>query len=117
MGDDFKVAILQLEPIIDNSLLSLKRGIDACRESKQKKADIAVFPEMWNIGYEPLFKGYLKDQQKIELSHIDIWYSKAISIDSTYIRTFMKLAKELDMAICLPFMEKTAKKPRNLQLL
>ena len=51
MENIFKVAILQLNAI-NNMANSLKKGIIACRKAKELGADIAVFPEMWNIGYE-----------------------------------------------------------------
>ena len=51
MENIFKVAILQLNAI-NNMDNSLKKGIIACRKAKELGADIAVFPEMWNIGYE-----------------------------------------------------------------
>lgn len=45
-----KIAFLQLMPgaaIEDN----IEKGIKACREAKEKGADIALFPEMWSSGY------------------------------------------------------------------
>ena len=35
------------------------------------KADIAVFPEMWNTGYEMIFEGDLKEQDNIPQEKID----------------------------------------------
>ena len=50
MSDNFKVAILQLSGTNDPNH-SLNKGIEACKKAKDLHADIAVFPEMWNIGY------------------------------------------------------------------
>ena len=30
---------------------NLEKGIEACRQAKEKGADIAIFPEMWSCGY------------------------------------------------------------------
>lgn len=113
MNNNFNIAILQLDPIVNNQTLSLKIGLEACKKAKRLGADIAVFPEMWNIGYEFLFEGYLKDNVNISLFDIKNWYAKAISVNDNYIKEFIKLARELNMAICLSFMEKTNEKPQN----
>ena len=64
------------------------------------EADIALFPEMWSIGYEiPKSVNELK--------------SKAISKNDTFIRSFSDLAKELQMAIGITFLEKYEPLPRN----
>jgi len=48
--EKFKVALLQLiseKKPGDN----LDKGISYCKTAKEMGADIALFPEMWNIGY------------------------------------------------------------------
>ena len=47
---DIKIALLQLLPGKDLSE-NLSAGLAACREAKEKGADIALFPEMWSDGY------------------------------------------------------------------
>ena len=45
-----KIALLQLLPA--GSLEeNLEMGLEACREAKKRAADIALFPEMWSVGY------------------------------------------------------------------
>lgn len=100
MNDDFKVAILQLNAI-NNEDKSLNKGIEACEKAKKLGADIAVFPEMWNIGYE------------MPKDDIDTWKKKAITEDSNYLQKFKHLAKKLNMAIAMTFLEKTNDLPRN----
>ncbi|EMB19955.1 carbon-nitrogen hydrolase family protein [Treponema denticola] len=94
-----KIALLQLMP--GNSLVeNMHIGISACRKAKNIGADIALFPEMWSIGYEiPESVNELK--------------SKAISKNNTFIRSFSDLAKELQMAIGITFLEKYEPLPRN----
>ncbi|WP_315602383.1 carbon-nitrogen hydrolase family protein [Treponema socranskii] len=93
------IALLQLMP--GNSLVeNMHIGIAACRKAKNMGADIALFPEMWSIGYEiPESVNELK--------------SKAISKNDTFIRSFSDLAKELQMAIGITFLEKYEPLPRN----
>ena len=76
-------------------------------------ADIAVFPEIWNTGYEMLFEGDLKDQKNIPQEKIDNWKSKAISDNNKFIICYMDLAKQLEMAIAITYLEKTEDMPKN----
>ena len=84
-----------------NSLVeNMHIGIAACRKAKNMGTDIALFPEMWSIGYEiPETVNELK--------------SKAINKNDTFIRSFSDLAKELQMAIGITFLEKYEPLPRN----
>ncbi len=94
-----KIAFLQLQPagsIEDN----MEKGVKACREAKEKGADIALFPEMWSTGYVfPHEKEWLEQN--------------AVSLDSAYVKQFSALAAELDMAIAVTLLEKHEPKPRN----
>ena len=86
-----KIAFLQLVP--GKSLEEqLNIGIEACKEAKEKGADIALFPEMWSDGY------YIP-QDVNELN------SLAISKDSDFIDAFRNLAQRLEMAIGITFLE------------
>ncbi len=112
LSDVFNIALLQLNSthsIEDNML----KGIEYCKKAKEMGADIAVFPEMWNNGYEMLFEGDLKDQDNIPQEKVDKWNSKAIESDNEFINEYTNLAKELKMAIAITYLEKTEQKPRN----
>lgn len=102
MNDYFNVAILQLNAV-NNSNESLIKGIEACKNAKTLGADIAVFPEMWNIGYE------MPDDNE----NVNIWLQKSILENSNYLLKFKELAKELHMAIAITFLEKTDDLPKN----
>ena len=94
-----KVALLQLlsRQTQDENL---KKGIEYCRQAKEMGADIALFPEMWSVGYA--FS-----------SNIDELKASAIDRDSDFIRTFISLSKELNMAIGITYLEKYEPLPRN----
>lgn len=98
-----KVALLQLLPKNDQQE-NLEKGIEYCRLAKNMGAEIALFPEMWNVGYDI-------PQDK------EILYSMAISADSEFISAFGSLAKELDMAIAITFLERYSPSPRNSVIL
>ena len=96
-NENFRVALLQLLPGRTQEE-NMDKGVRCCREAKNMGADIALFPEMWNIGYSP-------DQ--------DLWKSSAIAIDCEFVRTYRDLAKELNMAISITYLEKYKPLPRN----
>ncbi len=97
--NDFKAALLQILPAGSQDY-NLHKGLDYCKKAKQIGADIAIFPEMWNIGYK-LTK------------NLEETINSAINLESDYIECFKELAKEQNIAICLTFLEKYNPSPRN----
>lgn len=98
-----KIALLQTAPC--GSLEeNLEKGGRACREAAKKGADIALFPEMWSCGYN--IGG---DPQ--------IWKKNAVSADSSFVNAFGKLARELNIAIGITFLEEYGGAPRNTLVL
>ncbi|MGN0399354.1 MAG: carbon-nitrogen hydrolase family protein [Blautia sp.] len=95
----FKVAMLQILP--EGSLEeNLEKGMEYCRKAKMMGADIALFPEMWSTGYcipEDIFR--LKEA--------------TVSCDSEFVKSFGILAKELNMAIGITFLEAKEPLPGN----
>lgn len=112
LSDVFNIALLQLSPT-DSMKNNMLKGIEYCKKAKEMGADIAVFPEMWNTGYEMLFEGDLKGQDKISKDKIDKWNSKAIENNDEFIDQYIDLAKELEMAIAITYLEKAEQKPKN----
>jgi len=45
---NFNVALLQILPT-GSQEANLNKGLECCKKAKQMGADIALFPEMWNI--------------------------------------------------------------------
>ena len=113
MEDIFKVAMLQMERSSDINI-NIEKGIDFCKKAKELGADIALFPEMWSNGYEILFRGLLKDQKDLDMNKVKEWQDRAIDNSSEYIKTFTNLARELEMAIAITYLEKNHNgKPKN----
>ena len=50
----FTIALLQLTALGQDQDANLEKGADFCRDAKRMGADLALFPEMWNIGYSPI---------------------------------------------------------------
>lgn len=94
-----KIALLQLLPG-KNLEENLKIGLEACREARNMGADIALFPEMWSVGYEiPEDINELKEM--------------AVPADGDFTAAFGALARELGMAIGITILEAHDPLPRN----
>ncbi len=96
---DLKVALLQILP--EETLEgNLQKGLEYCRKAKDMGADIALFPEMWSVGYNIL-------------ENIDELKASAVAVDSTFVNSFADMASTLNMAIGITFLEKYEPLPRN----
>jgi predicted amidohydrolase len=96
---NLKVALLQLLP--ENTMAgNLQKGLEYCIKAKEMGADIALFPEMWSVGYS------IPD-------NIDELKASVLSADSEFVGSFGQIAKTLDMAIGITFLEKYEPLPRN----
>lgn len=94
-----KVALLQILP--GNGLTEqFHIGEEALRRAKDAGADLALFPEMWSTGYE-----IPPDE--------DVLGRMAVSADGNFIKKFGRLAKNLDMAVGITFLEKHSPRPKN----
>ena len=100
MNQELKIALLQIAPL-DSLQDNLQKGIDACRKAKELEADIALFPEMWSNGY------------RMDDRELEEWQKEAIPADHPFVNAFGELAKELDMAIGITFLEAYDPQPRN----
>jgi predicted amidohydrolase len=100
-----KVALLQMIGCGHDSEASLAKGETFCRRAHAMGADIALFPEMWSVGmtfYDPSREG---DRER--------WQALAINRDDPFIIHFRNLAKKLNMAIAVTFLERWNGAPRN----
>jgi len=99
------VALLQMTSAGKDQDKNRAKGDDFCRQASRMGADIALFPEMWNIGYSFLDPN--------EPGASQAWAAMAVGMQGEFVRHFKKLAKELDMAIGLTYLEKWQGAPRN----
>ena len=123
----FTVALLQLRGRGTDQATNLEIGLAACRRARAMGADLALFPEMWNIGYaafvpeEPGLSDLwraptrwaLGGPRAVPVEDRARWQARAVGLDSEYVRSFRALARELDMAIALTYLERRPGAPRN----
>lgn len=97
--DEFNVALLQMVAG-NNQKENLEKGFSFCKKAKAAGADLALFPEMWSNGYR-----LSEDFEKLKRS--------AVAKNGTFVTAFRNLAKELDMAIGITYLEESQTAPRN----
>lgn len=103
MGE-LKVALLQMTSCGADQDANLAKGEAFCRQAQAMGADIALFPEMWNIGYTAC-PGDDIGREK--------WQAMGVSQDGKFVSHFRALARELNMAIALTYLERWPDAPRN----
>ncbi len=97
--NSLKVALLQILP--EKTLeQNRQKGFTYCKKAKEMGADIALFPEMWSVGYS-----IPEDMNELKAS--------TVSADSVFVNSFGELARELQMAIGITFLEEYEPLPRN----
>lgn len=99
-----KIALLQANVVPNDPEVNLAIGEGYCREAADKGADIALFPEMWNIGYTVCPQDETGKAQ---------WASNAIETNSPFLKHFQQLAQELEIAIGITYLEKWNDSLRN----
>jgi N-carbamoylputrescine amidase len=84
---------------------NLRKGDEFCRRAVSAGADVALFPEMWSIGYQPFDRARSDDR--------DAWLALAVARDDPFVAHFGALARELGMAIAITYLERWPGAPRN----
>ncbi len=126
---ELRVALLQMVACGTDQEANRRKGDAFVRRAKAMDADIALFPEMWNVGYAPMeghasnsgdiwrapsvWQRSQKPFQRAEPEVRHRWQERAIERDSPFVEHFRGLAQELDMAIALTYLERWPGAPRN----
>lgn len=97
--ENINVALLQMTPC-QSQIENMAKGEIFCRKAKNAGCDIALFPEMWNCGYQ-IFPDVQKNMEN------------SVSDGSAFVNKFKELAHELNMAIAVTYMESHDPLPRN----
>ncbi len=126
-----QIALLQMVASGNDQQANLAKGEAFCRRAAAMGADVALFPEMWNIGYTPwnkeLFDAAADLWKAPELWEQEpppapdpmdeqarvAWQAQAIEQDSPFVTHFRQLARELKLAIALTYLEQWPGAPRN----
>lgn len=99
-----RIGLLQLPPDPDPER-NRRRGMEACVAARDRAADIALLPELFGTGGAPLEAADARDLRR--------WLSRALSPDADLVCSYADLAARLGIAIALPYLERTADRPRN----
>ncbi len=94
------IALLQISPH-ESTQDNLIVGLSACERARQHGADLVLFPELWQVGY----------QKELFISE------DAINRENDFVKSFCAKARELKMAIAVTYLGKTASKPTNTVVL
>ncbi len=117
-----QVALLQIEAAGNDTGANAALGEAACREAARLGADIALFPEMWSAGYTPIASAECGDLWRAPELWPDngaapdldaVWGKLPIPIDGEFVSRFRRLARELEMAIAITFLQSWDPAPRN----
>mgnify|MGYP000027825136 CR=1 FL=1 len=100
-----RVALLQIMPDSGDEGANLLRAEAWCRRAAAAGADIALLPEMYQIGYQ----GY--DEEDPEAAQV--WRDKAIPADHPWLGRLRDLAVELEMAIGATYLARQEGAPGN----
>jgi predicted amidohydrolase len=98
------IALLQMNSCGDDVAANLAKGEAYCRKAAAQGADIALFPEMWSVGYTACPE---------DTEGRARWRGLAERTDGAFVAHFRALARELDVAIALTFLERWEPSPRN----
>ncbi len=101
-----RVALLQMNPCGNDVRANLEKGEQFCRRASELGADIALFPEMWSVGYSFFDANEQGARER--------WSEKAIARDGEFVQHFQNLARELNIAIGLTYLERGDTAPRNV---
>ena len=104
-ADSVIVALLQMDPKGNDQQANLEKADVFCRDAAAKGADIALMPEMWNIGYTRFKPGDEADRRA--------FWNQAASKDGPWVQHFRRLADDLDMAIGVAYEQQWDPLPRN----
>jgi predicted amidohydrolase len=98
------VALLQLRSPGPEPGRALREGERACREAVRLGADLALFPEMWQVGYAPCPAD--DDGRRA-------WSDLATETDGAFVGRFRELAAELGIAVVITYLQRWDGAPRN----
>jgi len=127
------VALLQAAAHGYDQAANLRTGEAYCRRAASLGADIALLPELWNIGYTfanpgretgptsniwrapDLWDGARPGSDRFaeEQAALERWRAQAIDRDGPFVSHFRALARELRLAIALTYLEQWPGGPRN----
>lgn len=127
-----RIALLQMRAAGADQAANQVKGEAFCRRARALGADLALFPEMWNIGYTGFVPAgaeygdvwrsaasWARDARPEISAQLAparaAWQAQAVATEGPYVAAFQRLARELNMAIALTYLQAwpAASGPRN----
>ncbi len=105
LDDHLRVAMLQLASNGNDQAANATKAADWLRLAAKAGADVALLPEMYNIGYTPFQGTAAGDKRR--------WQAQAVPVDGPWVSGFGNMARELGMAIGVTFLQAWPSAPRN----
>lgn len=104
-GRTLRIALLQLASCGRDRDANRRKGEEACRAAASRGAHLALFPEMWSVGYQPFDPRAPGDR--------DAWLRLAEPRHGPFASHYRALAAELRLAIGVTYLEAWPGAPRN----
>ena len=105
---DLRLALCQAGSTTGDPRGNLEKGLALCARAAEEAADVAILPEMWQIGYAPC-----PDEESGRAR----WQDAAIDRHDPWVNAFRTAASDLELAILTTFLERWPGSPRNTALL
>jgi predicted amidohydrolase/GrpB-like predicted nucleotidyltransferase (UPF0157 family)/GNAT superfamily N-acetyltransferase len=115
MNDSLKISLIQ-EKNKHNIRQNIKFGEELIKISKEKNADIVLFPECWSIGYHTdpeflkIYENPFNQENKLKCNKFT---ELAVNENSEFITAFRKIAKKYEIGIALTYLSKGMNYPKN----
>jgi len=104
-ASEIRVALLQMAPDGADVAANLDKAERFCRKAAGMRADIALMPELWSVGFTP--------PDNLE-GALETYRNKSLTANSEPIQRFAALANELQMAIAITYLQTHEPAPRNV---
>jgi N-carbamoylputrescine amidase len=101
----FDIALIQADGCGTDTRANLGRGLAACRMAADRGADLALFPELWQIAYTDCPAGPA-DRRR--------WGDRAIDPGDPWLQAFRDLARQAGLAIAVTYLQRWPGGPRNV---
>jgi predicted amidohydrolase len=100
-----RIALLQMEAAGNDQDANRAKADAFCRRAAANGADLALMPEMWNIGYTGFSNPDPEERKR--------WQAQAVKRNGAFVDHFRNLARELNLAIAVTYLEEWPGAPRN----
>lgn len=108
-GPVLRLALVQSHPRSGPAETRVE-GEAFCREARQAGAHLILFPEMYSVGYRTEVD--FDDPEQVQE-----WRSAAVEASGPFLNHFRNLSRELELAVCMGFLERRGTELRNAAIL